>query len=125
MGDRAGQSALKRILVLFFVLWAGCMTIGMAKSDEVCLGLSMYIVFGMHLAAKVMMATESGRRFNQTVRAARWNCCWSLRCPLQPSWRTEGRSAGAIPSLDLGALRGQHSNLGGMVVCGSQDANVQ
>jgi ABC-type transport system involved in cytochrome c biogenesis permease component len=65
MGDRAGQSAFKGFLVLLFVIWTVLVTIGVGQPDDVCMQLAVYLVFGMHLAAKVMMATESGRRFNQ------------------------------------------------------------
>jgi hypothetical protein len=65
-GDRAGSFALKGVLVLLFLLWAGCLAIGAAvpsRHDDL-LPFSMFILFAMHLVAKVMMATESGRRFN-------------------------------------------------------------
>jgi hypothetical protein len=66
LGDRAGQSALNRLLILLGLLWAGTLVLG---TDQSRMGMffsfALTLTFGLHFAAKILIASESGRRFHQ------------------------------------------------------------
>jgi ABC-type transport system involved in cytochrome c biogenesis permease component len=63
MSEGAGQSALNRVVVALFLMWVVCAA--MLKRQWFLPSMLLVLVFGMHLAAKVLMASESGRRFHQ------------------------------------------------------------
>jgi ABC-type transport system involved in cytochrome c biogenesis permease component len=65
LGDRGGQFGLKGILVLLLALCAGGAALGFARHDDDFFAISIYSVFPALFLAKIMMAVESGRRFNQ------------------------------------------------------------
>jgi ABC-type transport system involved in cytochrome c biogenesis permease component len=65
LGDHAGQSALNRMLVLLGLLWAVTLVLGSGQRNGVFLSIAMMLAFGLHFAAKVLIASESGRRFYQ------------------------------------------------------------
>ncbi len=65
LGDRAGQSAMNRMLIVLGLLWAASLVLSTDPSR-----IGMYfsgvvtLVFGLHFAAKILIASESGRRFH-------------------------------------------------------------
>lgn len=65
MGDRSGQFALNWTLVLLLFVWLACVLAWSANHTGVFDPITVFYVFGMHLAAKVLMASESSRRFHQ------------------------------------------------------------
>jgi len=62
LGDREGQSALTRMLVLLGLLWAVTLVFLL---DHRSFPFAIALAFGLHFAAKVLIASESGRRFHQ------------------------------------------------------------
>jgi ABC-type transport system involved in cytochrome c biogenesis permease component len=66
LGDRAGQSAMKRMLVLLGLLWAVTLVLSADRPrGPMYFSFAVMLVFGLHFAAKVLIAVESGRRFHQ------------------------------------------------------------
>ena len=66
LGDRQGQSAMNRMLILLGLLWAGTLVFDAFQVRGGRLtSFAMILAFGLHFAAKVLIASESGRRFHQ------------------------------------------------------------
>jgi len=66
LGDRAGQSAMKRMLVLLGLLWAATLVLSADQPRRpMYFSFAVMLAFGLHFAAKVLIASESGRRFHQ------------------------------------------------------------
>ena len=65
-GDHAGQSAMNRLLIFLGLLWAVTLVLSAEppRTGEY-LSLVFMLAFGMHFAVKILMASESGRRFHQ------------------------------------------------------------
>jgi len=61
LGDRFGTW----ILALLGLLWAVMMALSAVLPQDMGVQLGMMVAFGLHLAAKVLIASESGRRFHQ------------------------------------------------------------
>ena len=54
---------MNRMLILLGVLWAAALVV--SSADRRFLSFAMMLAFGLHFAAKVLIAAESGRRFHQ------------------------------------------------------------
>ena len=66
LGDRAGQSALNRLLILLGLLWFGTVVLSTERSlMGMYFSFTLMLTFGLHFAAKILIASESGRRFHQ------------------------------------------------------------
>jgi ABC-type transport system involved in cytochrome c biogenesis permease component len=63
-GDRAGPTAVNRTMYLLLVLWLACVGVWSANHNSVFDPITVFFVFGMHLAAKVLIAAESSRRLH-------------------------------------------------------------
>jgi ABC-type transport system involved in cytochrome c biogenesis permease component len=64
--DHAGQSAMNRLLILLGLLWAVTLVLSTNRSRMGdFIGFVFMLVFGMHFAVKILIASESGRRFHQ------------------------------------------------------------
>jgi hypothetical protein len=62
LGDRSGQSAMNLILILLGVLWAAMVVF---LWDSRNLQFIFFPAFALHFTVKILIATESGRRFYQ------------------------------------------------------------
>ena len=64
LGDRAGQSAMNRMLVLLGLFWAVSLVFLLDRTTRLY-PHAMILAFGLHFTAKALIASESGRRFHQ------------------------------------------------------------
>jgi ABC-type transport system involved in cytochrome c biogenesis permease component len=64
LGDRAGQSAMNRLLIFLGLFWAVVIALSGDRMGMFA-SFGIMLVIGMHFAAKILIATESGRRFHQ------------------------------------------------------------
>lgn len=64
LGDRAGQSAMNRMLILLGLFWAVSLVFLLDRTTRLY-PFAMILAFGLHFTAKVLIASESGRRFHQ------------------------------------------------------------
>jgi ABC-type transport system involved in multi-copper enzyme maturation permease subunit len=64
LGDHSGQSAMNRLLILLGLFWVIVMALSGDRTGMFA-SFGMMLAFGMHFAAKVLIASESGRRFHQ------------------------------------------------------------
>jgi ABC-type transport system involved in multi-copper enzyme maturation permease subunit len=65
LGDRGGQSAMNRMLILLGVLWVVTLVLSAIRKGAFNGEFACFLAFGLHFAAKVLIASESGRRFHQ------------------------------------------------------------
>jgi hypothetical protein len=55
---------MNRMLILLGLLWAGSLVLSAVPTRMVYGRFALFLVFGLHFAAKVLIASESGRRFH-------------------------------------------------------------